>query len=168
MKTAIYPGSFDPVTMGHLDIISRASRIFDKVIVLTSRNSDKNPLFSSSERAEMLRLVSAEFENVEVEVFEGLLADYASSIPECVIVKGMRAISDFEREFQMALINSALSPGLDTLFLTTSHRYQFLSSSVVKEVGMLGGDISDFVPTEIMAQVLDRLRERSGSNAGKR
>ena len=167
MKTAIYPGSFDPVTMGHLDIIERASRIFDMVIVLVAGNSGKSPLFSPEERVNMLRVVCRKLKNVKIDAFDGLLVDYALKFPGCVIVKGMRAISDFEHEFQMALINNSLRPELDTLFLTTSHRYQFLSSSVVREVGWLGGDISEFVPPAVMEQILDRLRERGGQNAGQ-
>ena len=155
--TVIYPGSFDPVTNGHFDIICRAARIFDRVIVAVMQNKRKTPLFSAAERMEQLRLVTADLPNVEVDTSTQLLGAYAAARGARVLVKGLRAMSDFELEFQMALINRKLYDNLDTVFLTTSENNQYLSSSMVKEVGMLGGDISAFVPHEILEAVEKKL-----------
>ncbi len=157
MLTAIYPGSFDPVTLGHLDIIERASAIFDHLIVAVLVNRHKQTLFSAQKRVEFLKRVTAEFPNVEIDTSSLLLADYAQQKGSNVIVKGLRAVSDFEHEFQMALTNRKLNPKLDTLFLTTNYKYLYLSSSIVKEIGSLGGDISDFVPPAILHNVVDKL-----------
>ncbi len=157
MKTAVYPGSFDPITMGHLDIIERASKIFDKVVVVVMVNSKKCPMFSLDERCELIKRVAKRFENVEVMSSDKLLADWVKTIGDCVLVKGIRAISDFESEFQMALLNRKLNPNLETVFLPTSEEHQYLSSSIVKEIGSLGGDISPFVPTEIFDDIEKRL-----------
>ena len=132
MKIAIYPGSFDPVTSGHLNIIQRAARIFDKVIVCVMVNSGKNPMFSREERVELIRRVTADIPNVEVDSSTELLADYARRKGSCVIVKGLRASSDFENEFQMAMINHKINSELDTMFLTAESQYMYLSSSTVK------------------------------------
>ena len=132
MSIAIYPGSFDPVTKGHLNIIARAAKSFDKLIVCVMVNSDKHPMFSLEERVDMLRRVTCGMENVEVDFSDSLLAEYAKSRGAGVIVKGLRAMSDFEREFQMAIINHKLNPGLDTMFLTAEHQFMYLSSSMVK------------------------------------
>ena len=135
MKIAIYPGSFDPITSGHLNIIQRASRIFDKLIVCVMVNSTKAPMFSQQERVDMIRKVTGDLPNVEVDSSDELLATYAKRRGGCVIVKGLRAGSDFENEFQMALINHKINPALDTMFLTSEHQYMYLSSSTVKELG---------------------------------
>lgn len=158
MKTAIYPGSFDPVTMGHLDIITRASAIFDRLIVAVLDNPRKHTLFSPAERVEFLGKVTKDLPNVEADTSKLLLADYANRRGTFIIVKGLRAVSDFEHEFQMALTNRKLNPKLDTLFLTTNYKYLYLSSSIVKEIGSLGGDISDFVPAQILGEVTERLK----------
>ena len=159
MKTAVCPGSFDPVTLGHLDIISRASKIFDKIIVAVPVNPDKRYSFSVEERMEMLRAAcaGAGLSNVEVDRVEGLLADYARERGAAVIVKGLRAMSDFEYEFQQALTNKKLNPQLETMFLSTSAEHMFLSSSMVKQVAGFGGDISHFVPDCILDSIKDRL-----------
>ena len=151
MKIAIYPGSFDPVTSGHLNIIRRAANIFDKVIVCVMINAGKNPMFSQAERVDFIRRVTADIPNVEVDSSSELLADYARQKGSCVIVKGLRAGSDFENEFQMAMINRKINPQLDTLFLTAEHQYMSLSSSTVKELAAYNVDLSDFLPEQIIA-----------------
>ena len=149
MKTAVYPGSFDPVTSGHLNIIRRASNIFDKLIVCVMVNAGKNPMFTLEEREALIRRVTLDLPNVEVDCSNELLADYCKRRGSCVIVKGLRAGSDFENEFQMALVNRKLNPELDTMFLTADSQYMYLSSSMVKELGKYGADLSDFLPGEI-------------------
>ncbi len=150
MKTAVYPGSFDPVTSGHLNIIRRAANIFDKLIVCVMVNAGKNPMFTLEEREEFIRRVTLDLPNVEVDCSNELLADYARRRGSCVIVKGLRAGSDFENEFQMALVNRKINPELDTMFLTADSRYMYLSSSMVKELGGYGAELSDFLPEEII------------------
>lgn len=157
MKIAVYPGSFDPVTKGHLDIIERASTIFDRVVVVAMVNRKKNPTFSLEERCDFLHRVTEGISNVEITSSDALLAEWVKSVGECVLIKGLRAVSDFESEFQMALINRKINPKLETLFLPTSEENLYLSSSVVKEICSLGGDISQFVPSEIVDDVKKRL-----------
>jgi len=157
MKIAVYPGSFDPVTKGHLDIIQRASSIFDKVVVVAMVNSKKSPTFSLSERCEFLKKVTKDIANVEIASSDLLLAEWVKSVGDCVLIKGLRAVSDFESEFQMALINRKINPRLETLFLPTSEEHMYLSSSVVKEICILGGDISPFIPEKILNDVKKRL-----------
>lgn len=159
MTTAVYPGSFDPVTKGHLNIIARAARNFDHLIVCVMVNGDKNPMFRLEERVEMLRRVTKNMAHVEVDASDALLADYAKERGAQVIVKGLRAVSDFEREFQMALINHKLNPGLDTMFLTAEHQFMYLSSSAVKEMGRYHVDLTDFLPEEIIPDFLARINE---------
>lgn len=159
MKIAIYPGSFDPVTTGHLNIIQRASKIFDKLIVCVMVNAGKrSPMFSREERVELIRRVTRDIPNVEVDCSAELLADYARRKGDCVIVKGLRAGSDFENEFQMALINHKINPNLDTMFLTAEHQFTYLSSSMVKELGSYDVDLTDFLPEEIIPDFLERIR----------
>ena len=165
MKIAIYPGSFDPVTSGHLNIIRRAANIFDKLIVCVMVNAGKNPMFSLEERVELIRRVTADIPNVEVDCSSELLANYAQKRGSCVIVKGLRAGSDFENEFQMALINHKINPSLDTMFLTSEHQYMYLSSSTVKELGNYDVDLSDFLPEPIIPAFKQRIAEiRLGGN----
>lgn len=158
MKNAIYPGSFDPVTVGHLNIIRRAADIFDKLTVCVMVNAGKNPMFSLEERVELIRRVTKDLPNVEVDFSGELLAEYARKKGKCVIVKGLRAGSDFENEFQMAMINHKLNPDLDTMFLTAEHQYTYLSSSMVKELGRYNADLSDFLPPEIIPDFLNRIK----------
>lgn len=153
MKTAIYPGSFDPVTLGHYDIIERSSKIFDKVIVGVLINSAKSPLFSLEERVKMLQDVTANLPNVEIRSFHGLLIDFARQNDANVIVRGLRAVTDFDYEMQLAQMNRVIAPEIDTLFLTTNLKYAYLSSSMVKEVASYGGDISEFLEPAIAEQV---------------
>ncbi len=157
MKIAIYPGSFDPVTSGHLNIIRRAANIFDRLIVCVMVNAGKNPMFTQEERVDMIRRVVADIPNVEVDSSNELLAEYAKRKGSCVIVKGLRAGSDFENEFQMALINHKINPNLDTMFLTSEHQYMYLSSSTVKELGGYDVDLSDFLPEQIIADFKKRI-----------
>ncbi len=161
LKTAICPGSFDPVTLGHMDIIRRASRLFDRVIVVVMTNSTKSPLFTQVERLELLdRAIKEEgLSGVVVDCYDGLLADYAKQRNADVIVKGLRAVTDFEYEFQMALTNSKLNPTAETAFLTTSAEYMYLSSSLVKQVAHYGGDISAFVPSCILPDIIAKYRK---------
>ena len=160
MKIAIYPGSFDPVTSGHLNIIQRAANIFDKLIVCVMVNAGKNPMFTLDERVELIRRVTQALPNVEVDSSSELLADYARRRGSCVIVKGLRAGSDFENEFQMALINHKINPELDTMFLPAESQYMYLSSSTVKELGSYGVDLSDFLPEEIIPDFQERIEKR--------
>ena len=164
MKTAIYPGSFDPVTLGHFDIIKRSSEIFDQVIVGVLCNNAKSPLFSVEERVNMLKDVTSHFPNVEVQSFAGLLIDFVRSNDANVIVRGLRAITDFEYELQLAQMNRIIAPEIDTLFLTTNLKYAYLSSSMAKEVAMYGGDISSFLSPEIA----EKVREKYAAQAGQR
>ena len=157
VRVAICPGSFDPVTLGHLDIIQRACKIFDKVIVAVPINPSKKTSFTVEERMELLKLAT-EGLNVEIDSVDGLLADYAKEKGATAIVKGLRAISDFEYEFQMALTNKKLNPELETMFLSTSSEFMFLSSSMVKQVAGFGGDISHFVPECIADIIGERLK----------
>ena len=161
MKIAIYPGSFDPVTSGHLNIIRRASEIFDRLIVCVMVNAGKKPMFSQDERVDLIRRVTAGLPNVEVDSSSELLAEYAKRKGGCVIVKGLRAGSDFENEFQMALINHKINPELDTMFLTAESQYMYLSSSTVKELGTYGVDLSDFLPSEIIPDFQERIEKRN-------
>ncbi|MBQ1169857.1 MAG: pantetheine-phosphate adenylyltransferase [Oscillospiraceae bacterium] len=161
MKIAIYPGSFDPVTSGHLNIIQRAAKIFDKLIVCVMVNAGKNPMFTLEERVDLIRRVTKSLPNVEVDSSSELLADYAKRRGSCVIVKGLRAGSDFENEFQMALINHKINPELDTMFLTAESQYMYLSSSTVKELGSYGVDLSDFLPKEIVPDFQERIEKRN-------
>lgn len=160
MKTAVYPGTFDPVTYGHLDVILRASKLFDRVIVGVLHNSSKSPLFSVEERVKMLEEVTKEYPNIKIRSFTGLLVDFAKECEAHIIVRGLRAITDFDYELQMAQTNRIMSPDLDTLFLTTSLEYAYLSSTTVKEVAAFGGDISAFVPPYVEEKIRERMKER--------
>lgn len=157
MKIAICPGSFDPATFGHLDVIHRAAALFDNVIVTVLPNAAKHPLFTLEERMDLLRRVTASLPNVEVDCYDGLLAEYARKRQANVIVKGLRAMSDFEYEFQMALTNRKLNDDVETVFLTTKAEHMYLSSSLVKQVASLGGDISEFVPAAILPDILNKI-----------
>ncbi len=149
MTKAIYPGSFDPVTKGHLDIIIRASKIMEHIKVAVLENPRKVATYDIEERVEMLKLVTKPYHNVEVDYYKGLLIDYARNNEVKIIIKGLRAMSDFEFEFQMALVNQKLNPAIETLFMMTNNKYSYLSSSIVKEIAGLGGDISSLVPPEV-------------------
>lgn len=156
-KIAVCPGSFDPITFGHLDIIKRASTLFDIVIVLISVNSAKKPSFSLYERMMMIERNTGQFDNVVIDILDGLLADYVKDVGAIAIVKGLRAVSDFEYEFQMALANKKLYSGAETVFLTTSAENMYLSSSVVKQIAEYGGNISPFVPENVLEFIQSRL-----------
>ena len=156
-QTVICPGRFDPVTLGHLDIITRASRMFDKVLVAVLVNSSKRPTFSTEERIELLREATKELPNVEIVSFEGLLAEYCKKSGIGTIVKGLRAVSDFEYEFQMAIANKKLNPQLETIFLTADADSTFLSSSMVREICSMGGDIGNFVPACVHDRIVRKL-----------
>ncbi len=161
MIKAIYPGSFDPVTNGHLDIIKRAAKLVDKLVVSVLENPHKSgSLFTTDERIEQLKRVTKDIENVEVSSFNGLLVDYAKQIDAQAVIRGLRAVTDFENEFQMALTNRSLMPELETLFIPTSVEYLYLSSSTLKEVAMFGGNICSMVPCEIKQDVLDKFTKR--------
>ncbi|MDQ7799065.1 MAG: pantetheine-phosphate adenylyltransferase [Candidatus Edwardsbacteria bacterium] len=147
---AIYPGTFDPVTNGHLDIIQRGAEIFDRIIVAVASSRNKNPLFTLEERVEMLKKSAAGYKGVSVEPFDGLLVDYARSKGARVIIRGLRAVSDFEYEFQLALMNRKLNPGMDTFFVMPSEKYVYLNSGLIKEISRMGGDISSLVPDEVL------------------
>ena len=159
MKIAIYPGSFDPITSGHLNIIRRAANIFDRLVVCVMVNGSKKPMFTQRERVDMIRSVVHDIPKVEVDASGELLAEYARTKGSCVIVKGLRAGSDFENEFQMALINHKINPDLDTMFLTSEHQYMYLSSSTVKELGGYDVDLSDFLPKQIIPVFKKRISD---------
>lgn len=156
MKRAIYPGSFDPLTFGHLDMIERSSKIVDELYVSVLRNSAKNPLFSTDERVSMIEEMTSHLPNVKVTAFDGLLVDYAGKIGANIIVRGLRAVTDFEYELQISQTNRIVNPDIDTIFLTTSLQYAYLSSTIVKEVASYNGDISKFVPEEIAQKVYEK------------
>jgi pantetheine-phosphate adenylyltransferase len=160
MSIAIYPGSFDPVTLGHLNILKRASRIFEKVYVCVMVNSGKQPVLTLEQRLEYLRLTTGRFPNVIVDSSDKLLVDYAKEKGAKVIVKGMRAVSDFDWEFQMALANSKIAPDIDTMFLMASQKYMYLSSTIVKEMARYGVDLSEFIPREIIDDFVNQIRSR--------
>jgi len=160
MKTALYPGSFDPVTFGHLDIVGRAAKMFDRLLVGVARNDGKSPLFSLEDRLAMLEESTRVFENVEVTSVEGLLIEFARTHEVFTVVRGLRAVSDFEFEFQMALMNRRLEPKLETVFLTPSEDCTFLSSRLVKEVARLGGDVAPFVPKHVVERLQTRFQKR--------
>ena len=160
MLRAVYPGSFDPVTYGHLDIIGRSARIADELVVGVLNNNAKMPLFSVEERVKMLKEVTDEFSNVKVVPFEGLLIDFAKQVEADFVVRGLRAITDFEYELQMSQTNHKLEPEVETMFLTTSIEYSYLSSTTVKEVAAFGGDISQFVPEAVAAALEQKMNKR--------
>jgi pantetheine-phosphate adenylyltransferase len=157
MKVAVYPGSFDPVTKGHLDVIERASKIFDKVIVAVMYNQSKKPMFTPDERVALLKMTTAHFDNVEVDRHTGLLIDYLKAHDIRILVKGLRAISDFEAEFQMASVNQKLCKEIETVFIMTRTEYMYLSSSIVQEVASLKGDITDFVTEDVKKAILNKI-----------
>ena len=156
MKTAVYPGSFDPITLGHLDIIKRSSKIMDEVVVGVLRNSAKNSLFSLEERVSMIRELTKDLPNVRVESFDGLLVDYMNEIGATIIIRGLRAVTDFEYELQIAQSNHVQNENIETIFLTTNLKYSYLSSTIVKEFASYGGDISKFVPEQIIDRIYDK------------
>ena len=160
MVRAIYPGSFDPATYGHLDIIKRAAALFDEVVVGVLNNSVKSPLFSVEERVRILETATKDLPNVEVKAFEGLSVNFARENHAQVIVRGLRAVTDFEYELQMAQTNRVLAPDVDTVFLTTSLEYAYLSSTIMKEVARFGGDLSKFAPKEITTAVMEKLHSQ--------
>lgn len=157
-KIAICPGSFDPVTKGHMDIIKRASKMFDKLYVAVSSNSAKVSSFTIEERMDMLKKCTQDIKNIEVCTFDGLLAEYAKKVDAIALVRGLRAVTDFEYEFQMSLTNKKINKDLETVFLTTNSKYMYLSSSIVKEIARNGGDISDFVPPVVLLDIEQRLK----------
>ena len=159
MKIAIYPGSFDPFTNGHLDIVQRAIKLFDKVIVTIARNSSKNPMFGEDERLSLIKACVKAHRNVEVELFDGLLVDYAREKKATAIVRGLRAISDFEYELQMALMNRKLNGQFETVFLMPNEKYTYLNSSIVREIARLGGDVRNFVPPIVYKALRNKLKD---------
>jgi len=157
MSIAVYPGSFDPITLGHLNIIRRAASVFGELYVCIMINSDKNPLFSREERVDFIRRTTAKYKNVKVDSSEELLVDYMRGKKAKVIIKGLRAVSDFDREFQIALINRKLDSGIETLFMPSSEKYTYISSSAVKEMTKYGADLKTFVPREIISDVIKKV-----------
>ncbi|HEX2747958.1 MAG TPA: pantetheine-phosphate adenylyltransferase [Verrucomicrobiales bacterium] len=157
MTIALYPGSFDPITCGHLDVIERAARLFDRLIIAVAHNADKKPLFSAAQRVDLIRQSTSALGNIEVVTFDGLLVDFARKSGAAAVVRGLRAVTDFEYEFQMALMNKTLSPELETVFLTSREAFTYLSSRVIKEVARLGGDITKFVPPPVVTALKSAL-----------
>ncbi len=159
MSIAVYPGSFDPITCGHLDIIKRGSRLFDEVIIAVLNNSSKHPLFTAEERVELINKSIADLPNCRAVFFDGLLVDFVKEQGADVVIKGLRAISDFEYEFQMALFNKKLNPEIETFFMVTNANFSYISSSIVKEIARLGGDFSDLLPKEIYNDVKQKIEK---------
>lgn len=159
MRTVIYPGSFDPLTNGHLDLIDRATKLFDHVVVAIARSESKHPMFSIEERVEMARLSVRHLEHVTVDSFDGLLVSYVAKRGGLAVIRGLRALSDFEFEFQLALMNRKLNERVETIFMMPKEAYTFLSSRIIKEIAGLGGDVSPFVPPHVQAALLRKLRK---------
>jgi pantetheine-phosphate adenylyltransferase len=164
MRTAIYPGSFDPLTNGHLDIIQRAARLFDRVIVAVAQNEDKKPLFTLTERLDLVRCALESFPNVQADSFDTLLVDYAKKQQGQAIIRGLRAVSDFEFEFQLALMNRKLDGDVETIFMMPRETYTFLSSRIVKEIARLGGNVSEFVPRHVRAALARKFGRANGQS----
>lgn len=160
MKLAVYPGSFDPVTNGHIDVIERALKIFDKVIVAVGDNPGKKPLFSSKERVEMLRESTKHLKNLEIDNFSGLLLDYAKSKNSKIIIRGLRAVSDFEFEFQRALLNRVVDSGIETVFIMTKEDYVYLNSSIIKEIAMFNGKVKGLVPKIVEKKLREKFSKK--------
>lgn len=156
MKIAVYPGTFDPITNGHTDLVDRASKLFDKVIVAVAKDTGKSPVCDVDERVELASMVLADMENVEVTAFEGLLVNFCSEHNAEIVVRGLRAVSDFEYEFQLAGMNRRLAPEVETIFMTPSEKYAFISSTLVREIARLGGDVSEFVHPEVRRVMLSK------------
>lgn len=173
VRVGVYPGTFDPVTHGHMDIILRAAKVVDRLVIGVARNAGKGPLFSAEERAQILEEEIAQIEDaavrrkIEVRLFENLLMHFAMSVDATVIIRGLRAVSDFEYEFQMAAMNSRLNPGIETVFLMATDRFQFISSRLVKEIGLLGGDVAHFVSPRVAKHLKERI-ERNGADGEDR
>ena len=159
LKTAIYPGSFDPITNGHIDLIERATQIFDKVIVAVANNTQKKPLFNSQERIEMIKQATKDIKGIEVESFDGLIIEFARKKKVNVLIRGLRMLSDFEYEFQMALTNRRLAGTIETIFLMPSEQYAFTSSTLLKEAAALGADLSSFIPPFVEQRLKERLKK---------
>ena len=159
MKRAVYPGSFDPLTLGHLDIIRRSAGIVDELVVSVLHNSAKNSLFSTDERVSMIKEVTKDIPNVKVTAFDGLLVDYVREIDASLIIRGLRAVTDFEYELQLTQTNQVLNPQVETIFLTTNLQYSYLSSTIVREIASYGGDITQFVPPEFIDRILDKYKK---------
>lgn len=158
MSIAIYPGSFDPITLGHLNLIKRASKSFERIIVCIMINTQKSPLFTLEERLRHVKTVVKKFPNVEVDSYEGLVAEYARKINATVVIRGLRAMSDFERECQMAIINKKINPELESFFLAADEKYMYLSSSAVKEMAKFGASLKDFAPTELIDEIMMKVK----------
>src|SRR5262245_46197471 len=158
MRTVVYPGTFDPITNGHLDLVQRAARLFDRVIVAVAHDSGKNPLFSHSERLTLVKQSIGSLPNVEADLFEGLLVNYVEKRGGQAVIRGLRAVSDFEFEFQLALMNRKLNERVETIFMMPKESYTFLSSRIIKEIARLGGDVSHFVPAHVGAALAAKLR----------
>ena len=160
MKRAVYPGSFDPVTLGHLDVMKRSAALVDELVVAVLQNNKKNPLFSVEERVKMLKEVTKDLPNVEIIPFDGLLVDFAEQIGADVVIRGLRAITDFEYELQMSQTNQRMKPDIETMFLTTSIEYSYLSSTTVREIAAFGGDVSQFVPEAVEIALREKMKEK--------
>ncbi len=161
MKKAVFPGSFDPITNGHIDVINRARKLFDHIIVGVAKRKEKNPIFTLSERERLVKAVVADIKGVEVKSFSGLLVDFVKQEKACTIIRGLRTISDFDYEFQMALTNRRIAPDIETIFFLASMRYAYLSASLVKEIASMGGKLEDFLPEPVIRAVEKKLKVKT-------
>lgn len=160
MKKAVFPGSFDPITNGHIDVIKRALKLFDRIVIAVANRKEKSPIFTLKERAELVKKVIADINRVEVKTFKGLLVDFVKQERACTIIRGLRTISDFDYEFQMALTNRKIAPDIETIFFLASEQYAYLSASLVKEIARMGGELSEFLPKPVVLALKKKLKTR--------
>ncbi|MCX7785295.1 MAG: pantetheine-phosphate adenylyltransferase [candidate division WOR-3 bacterium] len=160
MKKAVFPGSFDPITNGHIDVVKRALKIFDKIIIAVAKREEKSPIFTMSEREQLIKKVLGKMSRVEIKSFDGLLVDFVRKEKACAIIRGLRTISDFDYEFQMALTNRKIAPEIETIFFLASEQYAYLSATLIKEIGRMGGNLKDFVPKPVILALEKRLKEK--------
>ncbi|MEO0091945.1 MAG: pantetheine-phosphate adenylyltransferase [candidate division WOR-3 bacterium] len=160
MRKAVFPGSFDPITNGHIDVVKRALKLFDKIIIAVAKREEKSPIFTLAEREELIKKATKNISRIEVKSFEGLLVDFVRKEKACAIIRGLRTISDFDYEFQMALTNRKIAPEIETIFFLASEQYAYLSATLIKEIGRMGGDLKEFVPKPVLPALYQKLKQK--------